>query len=250
MLRITSLRPTVRWICWTGVLFCVSFLGAISLALFLNLQTKGRAEDLLRATRAIKTGESTTADVQRLADRFHGRLNPYLRASRCPSADSAYGVQIENGALNRLGGTIPFLRRLGLRPWGVAAMFLLQGGRVCFAQYAVGVYPLDEEPIFELSATALPLGSDGFDPKYHSYSVGKRLHRGVCYFESEVAPEATPEEKQHAFAFDFSCTTTMRGCLRISELAPLAWSDFSSRSKEQMWVSEHGEDKPSESYCK
>jgi hypothetical protein len=81
MLRVTSLRPTVRWICWTGVLFCVWFLGATSLALFLNLQAKGRAEDLLQATQAIKTGESTTADVQRLADRFPGGSIPtFLQA--------------------------------------------------------------------------------------------------------------------------------------------------------------------------
>ena len=226
----------------------VPFVASLA-AFFLNLHTQREMEALLLATRAIRVGESTTADVQRIVERFGGETDKRLYASNCPSADAAYDVRLAATPLNRIGWTIPFARRLGFRPWGVGAVFLLQQGHVCYAQYSAVVERAVGEPILMVSTTALPIGSMSFDPKYPHYGIGVRLHRGACRLRIEVGPEAMPTEQQHSFALNFSCVTSVRGCREVSQLAPVAWADLVSRSKEKSWIAEHGQDQGWEAYC-
>jgi hypothetical protein len=242
-----SPRPIFRWICWAGILSCTCLFVAVMAALFLNLHTQHEAEALLLAIRAIRVRESTTADVQRIVERFDGQLDKRLYASDCPSADAAYSVRIAATPLNWIGSAIPYARRFGFRPWGVAAMFLLQQGHVCYVQYGAAVERAIGEPSLSVSTTALPLGIVSIDPKYPQYRLGDRLHRGVCSFEIEVGSEAMLTEKQHAFALEFSCITSVQGCQRVSQLAPAAWADCVPRR--EAWNAEHEQDQGWDVYC-
>jgi hypothetical protein len=103
----------------------------------------------------------------------------------CPSADSSYSVRIANDSLNQLGMKFPKLRKIGLKPWGVVAMFLLEHGKVCYFEYSFGLMRSEQwkELIVEVAAPPRVPGEE-FEPYFPRYLGGKAIH-----FTTLVSPK-------------------------------------------------------------
>src|SRR5580704_4211165 len=125
----------LRWL--AGSVFVVA---AVLSCLIFAIQSCNRrkAENLLRDVQTIHVGKSTTEDITNLLRNYRDAGYP-ASSSMCPSADSSYSVRIANDSLNQLGMKFPKLRKIGLKPWGVVAMFLLERGKVCYFEYSFGL---------------------------------------------------------------------------------------------------------------
>jgi hypothetical protein len=122
----------LRWL--VGSVFVVVAI----LAFAIQSRNRRKAENLLRDIQTIYVGESTTEDVTNLLRNYRDTGYP-ASSSMCPSADSSYSVRIANDSLNQLGMKFPKLRKIGLKPWGVVAMFLLERGKLCYFEYSFGL---------------------------------------------------------------------------------------------------------------
>jgi hypothetical protein len=214
----------LRWL--AGSVFVVA---AVLSCLIFAIQSRNRrkAENLLRDVQTIHVGKSTTEDVTNLLRNYRDTGYP-ASSSMCPSADSSYSVRIANDSLNQLGMKFPKLRKIGLKPWGVVAMFLLERGKVCYFQYSFGLMRSNQwkELIVEVAAPpALP--DEEFEPYFPRYLGGKAIH-----FTTLIYPEATLDQRRRAFDLDFSCLTRVGGCTNACEMMPSAWPDYLKETRE------------------
>lgn len=213
-----------RWL--VGSVFVVA---AVLLCLIFAIQSGNRrkAENLLRDIQTIHVGKSTTEDVINLLRNYRDTGYP-ASSSMCPSADSSYSVRIANDSLNQLGMKFPKLRKVGLKPWGVVAMFLLERGKVCYFQYSFGLMRSNQwkELIVEVAAPPT-LPDEEFEPYFPRYLGGKSIH-----FTTLIYPEATLDQRRRAFDLDFSCLTRVGGCTNACEMMPSAWPDYLKEARE------------------
>jgi hypothetical protein len=76
----------------------------------------------------------------------------------------------------------------------------------------------------------------GWGGEQSDFRVFTRDYRGVRILGSTVAREATEEQRQLAFSYDFSCVTRFGGCQQRCELAPLVWRAAIERSTNSHWA--------------
>jgi hypothetical protein len=215
----------LRWL--AGSVFVVA---AVLSCLIFAIQSRNRrrAENLLRDVQTIHVGKSTTEDVTNLLRNYRDTGYP-ASSSMCPSADSSYSVRIANDSLNQLGMKFPKLRKIGLKPWGVVAMFLLEHGKVCYFEYSFGLMRSEQwkELIVEVAAPPRVPGEE-FEPYFPQYLGGKAIR-----FTTLVYPEATLDQRRRAFDLDLSCLTQVGGCTNACEMMPAAWPDYLKEAREE-----------------
>jgi hypothetical protein len=228
--------------------FVLTVLCAGGLFLSANHRNRQRAESLLNDIRSFKAGDTTQADIERLVQRHDGEKQRYGYASACPSADVFYGVRILNEPLIKVEVAHPWLHTFGARPWWVSATFFLKEGRLCYLAYTVSEWPHNNENT-ELSARAvLAPSADELsvvigDKENHRYGISNRLIRNSSHsLEVTLAPNATDTERNHAFGFDLSCLTSLRGCEQVCQFVPLVWSDYLRRLTTEGQVITHQEE--------
>ncbi|SRR6266581_1255543 len=219
------------WIVGGAVLLVLS---AEILIYAANLRTRHQAEALLRDVRRIRVGESTTADVLRIVRHYPGALPG--SASSC-AADESHSIRIANDIINRFGFAAPALRILGARPSGVVVMFLLKKGQVCYMSYVfgAGVSDLDleaemTERFFDCDVNATEYSRDA------CYSVAEGGIRRTRRLSAEVSNLASAQERQHAFDFDLSCLTSIRGCEKLCVMNPSVWRDEVAKARKEGWT--------------
>lgn len=225
----------LSWIVGGAVLLSVLlFLSAETLIYAANLRTRHHAEALLQDVRTIRVGESTSAEVLRIVQHYPAVGSG--SSSSCAS-DESHSIRIANDTVNRLGFAVPWLRILGARPSGIVVMFLLKSGRVCYMSYGFGA----AVSVLDLEAEAIERVFD-CDVNAPDYS------RGACYFTSEGAERiyrrltaevsnlANSPQRQHAFGFDLSCLTSIRGCQNLCEMNPSVWKDYLARAGSEGWA--------------
>jgi hypothetical protein len=138
--------------------------------------------------------------------------------------DGAYDVWTGNQAVYWFERSVPILGRLGLRPSGTSATVVLREGRVCYLHYSVGMEDPNGQWNWVIETTLLPKEQiNGFGEEHPSFKVSTRDYKGARRLQSELASDATDEERRLAFAYDFSCVTRLRGCRQRCEIAPLLW---------------------------
>ena len=169
----------LRWL--AGSVFVVA---AVLSCLIFAIQSRNRrkAENLLRDVQTIHVGKSKTEDVTNLLRNYRDTGYP-ASSSMCPSADSSYSVRIANDSLNQLGMKFPKLRKIGLKPWGVVAMFLLEHGKVCYFEYSFGLMRSEQlkELIVEVAAPPRVPGEE-FEP----YFLGTLVERQFVSLHSST----------------------------------------------------------------
>jgi hypothetical protein len=224
-----------------GILQGLFVFAALMLAIFLtifavNFKYRKKAEGLLKDIRTLRADKSTTADVERIMSR-HGGSPSKSYASFCTPSDGAYDVWTGSQTINRLGRSVPLLSRFGLRQWGTGATVVLRSGRVCYLHYGVGMEDPNGQWQWSVESNLIPDGqSDVSGDEQRRYKVGTRDYKGVRRLRSELTPEATEEERQRAFTYDFSCVTRLRGCRQPCEIAPLVWQDVFQQSLHLGWT--------------
>lgn len=218
------------WIVGGAVLLVLS---AEILIYSANLRTRHQAEALLRDVRSIRVGESTTADVLRIVQRYPSALPG--SASSC-AADESHSILIANDIINRLGFAAPGFRILGVRPSGVVVMFLLENGQVCYMSYAFGAALSDLELEAEVTERLFDCDVNATEYPEACYSVAEGSIRLTRRLTAELSNLASPQQRQHAFGFDLSCLTKIRGCRRLCEMNPSVWRDEVARARKEGWT--------------
>ena len=213
-----SVPKTARWIL-QGVLVYVLFVLTISLAIYaINVKQRSKAEGLLRDVTTLRVGQSTEADVRRVISRYGG--GPTQASGVCGSVDAGYNVWTGNQTLGRVARAVPVLSRVGLHQWGVAAEILLQGQTVCYVSYNFDMQDSKGGLRSSVESILLPTGKIHEPVAEHpGYKVGIGDRWDGHRLRSEVTPEASEEQRQHALTYDPGVrhpnprmSTAMRDC--------------------------------------
>jgi hypothetical protein len=189
-----------------------------------NLRTERRAQALLNDARTLELGKSTEADVRRILTRY-GESEGHASGFCDPLHETSHMVDISNPYLNLMGGETRALRPFGNRFWHVSVFFVTSHGYVCAVLYRV--------------QAALPHGvrEVAIDLRYidanhagEPYGVSNYIYKDLLWTRITVTPQATEEQRNHAFDFDLSCLTGHVGCQAGCEITPSAWIDYQSNA--------------------
>jgi hypothetical protein len=208
-----------------GVISCLVLIAlAVCLVYVMNWRTERTAEAFLSDARALELGKSTDADVQRILARY-GESGGHASGFCDPLHETSRMVDVSNSYLNLMGGKDRALRPFGNRFWHVSVFFVTSRGYVCAVLYRL--------------IAALPDGSRevAVDVSYvesssHSayagepHVVSNYIYKDLLWTRITVTPEASEEQREHAFDFDLSCFTGHVGCRAGCEIVPATWIDY------------------------
>ncbi len=218
-----------------GALGGIGFLCALAAGATwaIDVHARRQAESLLKELKNIQIGRSTRGDIEPIIRSFP-QTDSHGASSDCPDADQSYGFRVASDPMSRLGLAHPFLRKIGLRPWGGIALVLLRHGAVCFVEYSIetttGIGDKELIASAQIGSAQNPL-LDG--QRYH---VRGSLVRGrLDTMDAIASGAATDEERRHALDFDLSCLTAFRGCQSHCELMPSAWLDYMKERRANGW---------------
>lgn len=193
-----------------AVLFCLlasGFLAAIGSARINRRQAAGCLQDALK----LKVGDSSSDDVKRMAQRYARYLTTY--PPDCEPQECEVSFAFEN----------TWLARLGLAP---RTVFLL---RVRVSKGAVEYLHAEFEDlegsqlVYEAHVTELLKQPAG---EREAFEVA-RLNRGqVVVF---LTRDATTEQQQRAFGFNFDCFSRLGGCKNTRGHLPAMWEYYANQ---------------------
>lgn len=210
----------------------ICFLLAWASLFILTLRARYQSQSLLVAVRSMKVGAATLAEVQPVLARYPvTNDSPSDFSGQCRSADAGYSISLGSRTVATLGLRFPFLRYLGLAPWGSGAEMFFENGRLCKLRYTVGVETNAPGKIrnrFNISTEESFPGRNEY-----SFSGG-----GPAMFRAEriaLPSDTTPRERARAFAYDLSCLTSAGGCRTLCQVLPLkpVWEDILARRPNQ-----------------
>jgi hypothetical protein len=196
---------------------------AVGVRFALEESAKSRSDAMLAEVEALRIGESSSADVEKLVRR-NGRSDAKPLAT-CEGGSGCYvlttGLPIR---LNQFLGRHVFLQRLtGLSPWFVEAVLETTGDKLSGVRVHVGANA-GNFPLGVLMKETVNAG----DKSRANFEVAYYLLRN---YTSPPSPEirvnltskASLEERQSSFDIDLACAVSFSGCRRVCELAPAAW---------------------------
>jgi hypothetical protein len=240
-------RFAARRLVRTGIAtVCVGLLLA-ALTVFVivldNYRTSRRAHELIESVRALRAGQSTMDDVQIIVTRFGATKTTGREiVSVCPDAEFAYGVQVANALGRWLEHTPALMRRFGLKPWRVQLQIVVSGGHACYVGLFVETWPNDTDHVVEASVNLLPVGGGPRWAGSSRYGFGTDVIRHYLHsIKVDLMPDALPQERDHAFDFNLSCLTELRGCRRPCQLMPSVWRDIVARGRLEKSLAFQGE---------
>jgi hypothetical protein len=158
-------------------------------------------------------------------------------SSSCAAADAFYSIRIAPDYLNRVGLTVPWLTRVGLKPWGAVALAGVKQGTVCYEEYSIGTIGNYNQQLRGSVANTLSSNHSQPGGDEVGYDVRFGVVRTYTYtLAVNITKRATEAEREHAFDFDLSCLTSFRGCRAVCELMPSAWLDYQREAHENGWT--------------
>jgi hypothetical protein len=212
--------------------------------MYINIHESGRAERLAHELQHINLGESSTPEALSLVRRYGGaKIDtsvvtngiPNPGVGPCSQSDESYSIKI--GLLytvNRILSHLHPFHKMVLQPWTAGATIYFRNHAVLCLAYSAFVFGSDGHEIE--ARTQLSAREQTRDGKASGYDVSAGILRGDIHIvEAQVAPEATTEERRHAFNFEFSCLATLDGCQRPCQILPSAWKDAVIRSRGSGW---------------
>jgi hypothetical protein len=214
----------------------VAGVGAYSMA-----GTRRRAGELLRDIQALKLGEARPLDVERLMEKYGGRVDR-ITGPTYPEADFFYFIMpVQNGILEqyllarwKIVHLITTRKLFGhsgccnLQGWrGLGAYVRIKDGAVT----GVHVYlHVRKRSGFVVIANvnvlpAIPAAYQVGDDSYHVSSYHLTAPGGGKGIQAILTPRATAAERERAFDLNLRCLTTLNGCTEFSEIVPVVWQD-------------------------
>ncbi len=212
------------------VLICALLISAIWLT---DVHTKRRAESLLGDVGALQVGISTMRQVEPILRGYPGA--EVSGSWPCRSADRFYSVRVANDTVNWIGRRLPLGRGQLVRPYGAVAVVLLSRGTVCYVQYYAGTILPGFDQELDVSTTVLA-AADASRLREADYMVDAGILQGRYHMiKVYVASGASGEAREHAFTYNFSCWTSLRGCHAPCEMMPSAWLDYQKEARANGW---------------
>ena len=198
-------------------------LAGISLFLVYNWMAVREAEHLLQEVRALKLGESTSADVDRIMQRFsywQGKLRFQTNCKSC--------VVLGPSGYPSAQWLLTVTEKMGVSPWWIVyASFSEREGRLSGVSYHVFAT--------EMYRDALGVGAEAVhsyrsnEPDLPNYSLRLSEPQKSPHYinlRARATEEASPQELGRMFDFSFSCLKWLGWCRTPCELMPAAWSDY------------------------
>jgi hypothetical protein len=130
--------------------------------------------------------------------------------------------------LRALAQDCPFLRYMGLAPWGAGADMAFDHGRLCLLNYSVGTIGTGLSKMTE----SFEIRAEESSTAKTEYMIGGGGSASRRILQVNIPSDATSEERGRAFAFHLSCLTRLGGCRTVCDVLPLKpiWQDFVARN--------------------
>lgn len=201
--------------------------------LYNNRRTRQRAQFLLGSLRGLRIGDSTIEDARPLLNLYRAE-KLVGDDSSCPPGQTTYAIRIANDMINKLGSRYPVLRKVGARPWGIIASLTFAGDKLCKFDYSARAVLQSSEPGAEISVTTYMQSASEAPAAHPDYLIVIGYDRKpylVHRTRVVLTPKATAEEVAHAFSYDLSCFTAIRGCQTFCQIVPMVANDAFQRHK-------------------
>lgn len=235
-----GLHVAARVSIWGAAILFLLLIAAFIWGAWLTVEGNSRAQEqaqaLLRDVRALRVGESTEGDVQRIVQRYGGETSGYLFAG-CPNSDKKHALAILSGGVKGHTGSIIMLRTVllqlfGYPLWEVSADFTMDHGHLCSAHYHLSTSPVGG-PLS--SSLSLFVNYDALlsIPDDSPYYISVRHIENSTEYWVRLTSNATDDQKRHAFDFDLSCLNRFGGCQTGCEIMPSVWLDYQEQARAQ-----------------
>jgi hypothetical protein len=197
-----------------------------------------KLERLSQDLKTLRVGTSTYQQVRAIAERYGtAKFDNDWGIRDCADGyfeKCAYQISIKSPVMNRLGGKLPWLQYVGLRPWSSNAHIFIDDGKVAESHFSV-IFKLGDaqwrgfgaEEYKSLPERAVEATISA------SYLVSRNdiiisdERNGLGYsLDSSVTPGASESERERAWHFEFQCLASSKGCNEICDVMPEAWHDF------------------------
>jgi hypothetical protein len=215
--------------------------------------SRRRAEQLLHDLRQLQVGKSTFEEARSMVMGHGGEVSRFDH-SGCSPAHCTFDVTIHHyplfvelwgwylseEAILRVLRVFPLL---GLQDWEAGATVRVDGEVVTQVNYSVLVRAG--------GGWVLGRATDEFleVPPYLRPRMGQRSYfvnwvnittpGGGEGIQSTLTPEASDQERNRAYDFDFDCLTRLGGCSSLCQSAPVSFADLVKESNEMPWLDEH-----------
>ena len=208
-----------------GVILCLALVAlGVCLVYVINLRTERRAEALLSDARALELGKSTDADVQGILARY-GESEGHASGFCDPLHETSRMVDISDSYLNLMGGKDRALRPFGNRFWHVSVFFVTNRGYLCALLYRLRAALPDGRREVAVDVSYVE-SSSHLAYAGEPYAISNYIFKNDLWTRITITPEASEEQREHAFDFDLSCFTGHAGCRAGCEIVPAAWIDY------------------------
>ena len=225
---------TRRHLRWEAVALVVVLL-AVGLAVY-AFAIQFEAKSILKDVSGLRTGVSTTRDVQAIA----ARHKHALRDEHCEPGKYSVSFQVYN----------TWLYRLKLEPLaGFWAHVEAEGEAVSSIKIMLSretnVFPTFPSAGITEEYSAMPDRVSVSTPYSFPSPVGKP------YLEVVLTGQATPIQREHAYAYSLKCLIKPGGgCDLPCDYLPLAWQDWQAELEKEGWVGGFGPYYPNRSRCR
>jgi hypothetical protein len=204
-----------------------------------------RADALLHQVKALRLRESTFQDAKQLADQYDGKVDYHNEP--CTFEKCTLSIFLGTWPEHQPGFVDEALRFAGIRAYGVEGSVSGHSGRIVETEFGLTTEAkLGTTEGQWLAAVAKV--SDRFPRSDYYYGrrngLDEHPNRRVIHpfftttgggrlILSEVTADANATETERAFDFRLSCISSLGGCSDLRELAPSAWEDLMTLSKEE-----------------
>lgn len=179
------------------------------------------SRDLTQLLRQLQVGQTTEADIKKIASKYGGKYFPPTEATQYSLPQPAhYHFEISSPYVTVGESTHAFP---GLRLWTISAYLYVEDGSLASLSSSQHISRSDDFNLstnVELTRTNNPTGLYDFGPYYvyEAHITGPAGER----FGVKLSSEATADERRKAFDFNFSCLTQLRECRHVCEMMPSA----------------------------
>ncbi len=205
---------------WMLGLVLLAVSGCVALGVYAAV-VQMRAAAILKEVYALKVGTSTLGDVERLAP----NLSRPMSQKECTSGTCAFWSYVNNS----------WLSSVGIEPWAVfGAEVTVEKGTV----RRIRVSLMRDTRVFPTSPSA------GFVTECVTYGEGREWKPydfpqpvGKPYLDVKLNRDATPQQRQRAYAFSLKCLTKPgAGCDLPCDYLPLAWKDWKAQWENEPYL--------------
>jgi hypothetical protein len=222
-------RGNLKWVVRLAGFVVATLLLGLAWEFFENSRKVSQAESLLVAFGSLKVGQSTADDIDTIVSRNGIETRSSAIGGVCGPTAKTRRTVIESRVLNWLGYRMKALRVFGNRAWWIEADFVLDRGKLCYAEYSLRTFDGDYSSMVTSRSV---IGTENSAP---AFRVSVDIWRNVRRIRTQTNGSATEQEHRHSVDFDLTCLSRLGGCRSSCEVMPWAWSEYQKEAKEYGW---------------